>query len=74
MTKTLEEIINDERKLRHENGDYGINACKKSIKWDVEHLHKNLYQLLGEFVERANHDIFFNRAMILACWELINNK
>lgn len=71
---TLQQIIEKEQSKRTENGDFGIKACKEHILWEVEHLKKNMYVLLGEYVERANNDVFFNRAMVLACWELINEE
>lgn len=72
--KTLEEILIDEKKRRHEDGPYGITACKESIRFSVEFGNKTLYELLEEYVRRANESVFFNDAMVLACWELINNK
>ena len=75
MTKrTLEEIIAREKEIRTEGGTFGIAACKESIEFSVEYLHKNLFELLGEYYERANTDAFFNKAMVLACWELINEQ
>lgn len=75
MTKrTLEEIIAREKEIRSEGGTFGIEACKESIKSSVELFHKSLYELLGEYYERANTDAFFNKAMVLACWELINEQ
>lgn len=71
---TLEQIIEREKKSRHEGGSFGITACKESIKFDVEFFKRDLYDLLKEYVQRANEDIFFNRAMVLACWELINEQ
>ena len=73
MTKrTLEEIIASEKEKRHEFGDFGIEACKESIEMNAKYFNKSLFELLGEYYERANKDVFFNKAMILACWELIN--
>ena len=72
--RTLEEIIAREKECRQEGGMFGIKACKESIESSVELFHKSLYELLGEYVERANTDAFFNRAMVLACWELINEQ
>lgn len=69
--RTLEEIIRAEQSHRHEGGQFGINACKKSIRFSVEYLGENLADLLNEYVERANADAFFNKAMVLACWELM---
>lgn len=71
---TLEQIIEKEKTHRCEGGSFGIKACKDHIKFEVEHFNKSLYQLLEAYVKRANEDIFFNRAMVLACWELINEQ
>lgn len=71
---TLETIIKIEKDNRCEGGSFGINACKECIEMEVGLFGKNLYQLLGEYVERANNDMFFNRRMVLACWELINEQ
>lgn len=71
---TLEQIIEREKANRVVGGAFGIDACKKEIKWEVEHFNESLYKLLGEYVERANKDVFFNKIMILACWELINEQ
>lgn len=73
-TKTLEEIIRAEQTHRHESGQFGIDACKDSIRFSVEHLGSNLADLLNEYVERANTDAFFNKAMVLACWELMQEE
>jgi hypothetical protein len=82
--KTLEQIIEKERENRHEDGIFGIKACKESIKCEVNYRTKKeivnrelngytiLFDLLAEYLERAQNDVFFNNAMILACWELIN--
>lgn len=81
--KTLEQIIAEEREHRHENGIFGIKACKESILSAIETnkiLNKkydannptSLYCFLEQYVKRAQTDTFFNRAMVLACWELIN--
>ena len=78
--KTLEQILEYEKAHRHEDGDFGITECKRSIKWQIEFEKKynkvelSLYTLLERYVRRANEDKFFNDAMILACWELINGK
>lgn len=71
---TLEQIIEKEKVHRHEGGDFGIAACKKSIQFQVEHFNESFYRLLEDYVKRANEDVFFNRAMVLACWELINEQ
>ena len=71
---TLEQIIEKEKKTRHEDGDFGIKACKKSINFSKNTFGHSYYQQLEKFVKRANEDMFFNKAMVLACWELINEK
>ena len=71
---TLQQILEKEKQYRCEGGAFGIDACKEQIEWEVEHFKKSLFELLEEYVERANIDVFFNRAMILACWELINKE
>lgn len=72
--KTLAQILDYEKKKRHERGDFGVTACKDAIKSTIKYSGKSLYQLLEEYVKRANEDIFFNKTMILACWELINEQ
>lgn len=69
---TLNEILEREKSHRTENGMFGIKACKESILNFKEFKNASLYQLLEEYVKRANEDVFFNKAMVLACWELIN--
>ena len=77
---TLEQILTKEKAKRQEDGAFGINACKTSIKNQVfyEKVYRDidvsLYVLLERYVSRANEDKFFNNAMVLACWELINGK
>lgn len=75
--KTLQQILEKEKKHRHADGIFGINACKEAIESTLRidnkyGGNKTLYTILEEYVKRANEDIFFNSAMVLACWELIN--
>lgn len=72
MKLTLEKILEKEKARRQEEGIFGIKACKESIKFQVEFFKESLYKQLEEYVERANKDVLFNQAMVLACWELIN--
>lgn len=70
---TLMQIIEREQEHRAESGSFGITACKEFIRdFEIDLLHKNLFTLLGEYVEKANNDPAFNKHMVLACWELIN--
>lgn len=71
---TLEEILEKEKANRHSDGMYGINACKESINFSKKQLGQSYYMQLEEYVKRANEESFFNRAMVLACWELINEQ
>jgi len=71
--KTLEQIIEREKMCRCEEGEYGMKECKDTVlmylAWG-----KSLYSQLEEYVKRANEDVFFNKRMVLACWELINEQ
>ena len=71
--KTLEQILNKEKECRVARGPFGIDACKEMVRY-YEKNGRSLYQQLEEDVLRANQDVFFNRAMILATWELINEE
>ena len=82
--KTLEQILEQEKARRHEDGDFGIRACKESIHNEIEWRERQsthtlpkekiLFDLLFEYLTRARIDVFFNQAMVLACWEMINGK
>lgn len=72
--KTLELILEREKQIRREDGDFGIKACKESVLRDVAWKKKSLFELLEEYYNRAKEDVFFNDAMVLACWELINGQ
>lgn len=72
--QTLEQILAIQVKRRTESGAFGITECKREIKREAQYLRKSLYQLLETYVEQANKDVFFNKAMVLACWELINGR
>lgn len=77
--RTLEQILEMEKKRRSEKGMFGIAACKEAILFELEiakkyNMNKTLYTLLEDYMKRANEDIFFNKAMVLACWELINEQ
>jgi len=84
--KTLEEILETEKARRHEDGIFGITACKQAIQetlttnkrlntlYKTTTYETSLFQLLETYITRANNDPCFNDAMILACWELINTR
>ena len=52
---------------------FGMAACMRSVKFSVEELGNNPYQLLGEFIMQAEKDVFFNKTMIDAVKEYIRN-
>lgn len=74
---TLEQLI-EIGKSAPRDGDFGLKEAKDEIKFSVElskrHGHqRSLYEMLGEYVERANNkDTVYNAVMVCACWELIN--
>ena len=79
MYLTLEEIIKTQKKLKREigkgylTGDFGLIACKRDIKSTLAYRSgATLFTLLEGYVKRANEDMWFNKRMVLACWELIN--
>ena len=51
MTKTFEE-------------QFGIETCYESVKFDVEKLNRNVFELLGKYIVIAEQDNFFNKIMI----------
>lgn len=76
--KTLEQIIAYEKAHRCVNGPFGIKACKECIKSELEldkklGVKSSLFTYLEGCMKRAN-DPLYNKAMILACWELINGQ
>lgn len=83
--KTLEQILKETAKAKKE-GEFGINACKESIREDVAfkkgrmESYKGmsemeiLYILLYTFVRKTNESPFFNSNMVQACWQLINER
>lgn len=82
--KTLEQILQETKKAGN-GGMFGLDACKESIKVEIEikRLHGQnadktdvqlLFELLGKYTERAQKDILFNKNMVQACWQLINER
>lgn len=82
--KTLEQILQETKKAGN-GGMFGLDACKESIKGEIEikrlygqNADKTdvqlLFELLGKYTERAQKDILFNKNMVQACWQLINER
>lgn len=53
---------------------YGIEACRKSIKCSVEECGDDPIRLLGEYHLRAKQDVFFNKTMIKALEQYIEEN
>lgn len=75
---TLEQLLEVGKNAPYD-GEFGIKACKKSIKEFIEMCKRygkecSLYDLLQVYAERANKDLLFNATMVYACWQLINGN
>lgn len=46
--------------------DFSLKACYDSVKFQVEELHQNIFELYGRAIIRAKQDILFNKTMIQA--------
>ena len=54
--------------------DFSLKACKESVQFEVEELGANPFEELGRAIIRAEHDIFFNKTMITAWKEYIEEN
>ena len=57
-----------------DDATYGLNACYDSIKSSVEKFGEDPIRLLGEYVLRAEQDVFFNKKMITAMMEYLKDN
>lgn len=55
------------------NDMFGIESCLESVKFEVEFLHENPFELLGRYIIRAEQDVFFNKTMIEAVKKYIKD-
>lgn len=46
--------------------DFSLNACYKSVIFEVETLNVNVFEALGRAIIRAEQDKFYNKTMIEA--------
>lgn len=44
--------------------DFSLDACYRSVVFEVEELHRNVFEELGRAIVRAKQDVFFNETMI----------
>lgn len=56
------------------NADFSLEACYEAVVFEVETLHKNIFEAYGKALVRAKQDIFFNKTMIKAYEAYIENK
>ena len=54
-----------------EKYDYSLKACLEEVEWEVEKMHRNVFEELGRAIVRAEQDVFFNKTMIEAYKEYI---
>lgn len=71
----LREILERQQADRVEGGMFGITECKKAIQFNLDIDKKeSLGHLLQGYVERVQKDVFFNKQMVLACWEMMDQQ
>ena len=46
--------------------DFSLRACIESVEFEIEELHRNVFEELGRAIIRAEQDPFFNKTMIEA--------
>ena len=54
--------------------DFSLNACMKSVEFDVDVCHANPFEELGRSIIRAKQDVFFNKTMIDAWMKYIEDN
>ena len=54
-----------------EKDAFGLEACMNSVKFDIDFLHENPFELLGRWIVRSEQDVFFNKTMITALKQYI---
>ena len=65
----IEKEIYTEKEI--ERNPFGVVACMESIKWHIETLKEDPNEMLKEYRERAEKDVFFNKTMIDAVRQYI---
>lgn len=69
--RIIDKILNEEVMCKDK---YGIEACRKSIRFSVEECGKDPIRLLGEYHLRAKQDVFFDETMIKALEQYIEEN
>lgn len=74
LERELSQIRKERKQGKYEDGFFGFKACKKSIKWNEEHLHQSLAQQYSQLISRGIYELGFNTFMIVACEELMEES
>lgn len=53
--------------------DFSLDACYKSVVFEVETLKVNVFEALGRAIIRAEQDVFYNKTMIEAYKKYISD-
>lgn len=56
------------------DNDFSIEACRKAIEFEIRYLKGNPIEMLGRYHLRAKQDHLFNRNMILAMYEWLDDR
>jgi len=46
--------------------DFSLKACMESVEFEIETLHRNIFEEYGRALARAKQDPFYNKTMIKA--------
>lgn len=66
------EFMKEQEKINEKNASpFGLRACMDSVVSSVEMFGKNPLQMLKEYEQRAQEDVFFNKTMIEAVKQYI---
>ena len=76
IPKTVEEWLKEHspktwEEIEIERNPFGLVACMRSVEFDVETLNRNPFDMLAEYEQRAKEDVFFNKTMIEAVRQYI---
>ena len=53
--------------------DFSLEACMESVKFEIEELHVNIFEAYGRALVRAKQDIFYNKTMVKAYEQYIED-
>lgn len=70
----LEAVLVKERKEAQRSGAYGLDECKKEIKWQLEYSKTTLEDLYVQYIKRGLTETLFNTYMIIACEQLMEEQ